>query len=383
MFDELSRRIAALSPEQRAVFEQRLKQRGLQAPSLQTIPKRPESSVVPLSFGQQRLWFLDQLEPRNPSYNGPSAVELSGPLDIAVLERSLNEVVRRHESLRTTFAAVDDQPVQVIAPTLRLPLRQIDLRSYPAAEREAEAQRRAQAEFQQPFDLQAGPLLRAALLQLDDAEFLLLFTMHHIITDGWSTELLVEEVATLYAAFVAGQPSPLPELPIQYADFALWQREQLQGAALEQQIAYWTRQLDGAPALLSLPTDRPRPAVQSHRGAVQAFELPPALSAALAALSQQEGVTLFMLLLAAFNVLLQRYSGQDDILVGTSVSGRSRNEIARVMGFFANNLALRTDLTGRPSFRELVQRVRTTALGAYAHQELPFELLVEELNPER
>ncbi|MBV9791291.1 MAG: non-ribosomal peptide synthetase, partial [Chloroflexi bacterium] len=224
MFDELSKRIAALSPQQRAVFEQRLKQRGLQAPTLQTIPQRPATGAVPLSFGQQRLWFLDQLEPSNPSYNGPSAVELSGPLDIAVLERSLNEVVRRHETLRTTFAEIDDQPVQVIAPTLTLPLQQIDLRDYPTTEREAEAQRRAHAEFQQPFDLRSGPLLRATLLQLDATEFLLLFTMHHIITDGWSTELLVEEVATLYAAFVAGQHSPLPELPIQYADFAIWQR---------------------------------------------------------------------------------------------------------------------------------------------------------------
>ncbi|HEX6289378.1 MAG TPA: amino acid adenylation domain-containing protein, partial [Herpetosiphonaceae bacterium] len=309
-----------------------------------------------------------------------------GPLDIRALEQSLNEVLLRHEALRTTFTVVDDRPVQVIAPEMPITLPVHDLRGHPAAEREAEALRLAAIEFQRPFDLQRGPLLRAQLLRLDEAEYMLLFTMHHIITDGWSTELLIAEVTALYAVFASGQPpeaAHLIEPPVQYADYAIWQREYLQGAVLESQLAYWRKQLESAPKLLNLPTDRPRPAVQSHHGAVAAFELEHPLPAELTALAQREGVSLFMLLLAAFDVLLQRWSGQDDLIVGTMMSGRNRSELANVMGFFANNLLLRTSLAGDPSFRELVQRVRATALAAYSHQDVPFELLVEKLNPGR
>jgi amino acid adenylation domain-containing protein len=387
---DLSKRIAALSPEQRQLFEQRLKQRGLSAPTVQVIPKRPPLAALPLSFGQQQLWFLHQLDPGSPAYNAPSAVRLSGPLDISAVERCLNQVVRRHEALRTRFALVDERPVQIVDAQLELPLPLLDLRAHPAADREAEALRLATIEFQRPFDLQHGPLLRAQLLRLDEDEYILLFTMHHIITDGWSTELLIAEVTALYGVFATGQPAEaalLPEPQVQYPDFAIWQREYIQGAVLESQLAYWRKQLgpEGAPApkLLDLPTDRPRPAVQSYHGGMIAFELEQPLPRMLQALAQREGVTMFMLTLAAFDVLLGRWSGQDDLVVGTMVSGRSRSELSNVMGYFANNLMLRASLAGDPTFRELLERVRLTALAAYSHQDVPFELLVEQLNPDR
>ena len=346
---------------------------------------------LPLSFAQQRLWFLDRLQPDSAAYNVPTAVHLTGALDVAALERTFTEIVQRHETLRTTFQAVDPapsasgaggEPRQVIAPQLDVSLSMTDLRSLPEVERSPRARELAQAEAQQPFDLARGPLVRLTLIRLADEEHILLVVMHHIVSDGWSMGILVREIATLYGAFANGRPSPLPDLTIQYADFAHWQRGWLQGEVLAEQLAYWKQQLTGAP-VLQLPTDHPRPPVQTYNGATAWFQLPSDLTAGLMALSQREEATLFMTLLAAFQVLLQRYSGQTDIVVGSPIANRTRSEIEGLIGFFVNSLALRTDVSGDPSFRELLARVREVCLGAYAHQDLPFEYLVEELQPAR
>lgn len=353
---------------------------GTQAPPIKPISRDKE---LPLSFAQQRLWFLDQLEPGSPFYNIPEAVRLVGPLDAGTLSRSLDEVVRRHEALRTTFNTVDGKPIQVIAPKMAVPLLVTDLRDLPKAEREDEALRLAQEEAQKPFDLSRGPLLRARLLRLSKEEHIILLTMHHVVGDNWSTQVLVQEVAALYDAFSSDRPSPLPELAIQYADFAYWQRNWLQGEILEAQLSYWKEQLARLPPLLELPTDRPRPPVQSYQGDYQTFRLPADLSRAIKNLCQQEGATLFMVLLAALQTLLYRYSGQDDISVGSPIANRNRREIEDLIGFFVNTLVLRADFSGNPSFRDLLERVRETALGAYAHQDLPFEMIVDALQPER
>ncbi|MCG3161078.1 MAG: Linear gramicidin synthase subunit D [Acidobacteria bacterium] len=338
---------------------------------------------APLSFAQQRLWFLDQLSPGNSLYNISQAIQVKGALDSAALERTLNEIVRRHEILRTTFASIDGKPVQVITPDLRLALPVVDLGNLEEAEREIEARRLAAVEAAQPFDLSRGPLLRATLLRLEPERHVVLFTMSHIVSDGWSIGVLVREVGMLYDAFANGRPSPLPELPIQYADFAQWQRRWLRGEEMERRLAYWKKQLANSPPMLALPTDRPRPAVQTFRGRVQSISLTSELSAAIRELSRQTDCTLFMTLLAAFKTLLLRYTGQEDILVGTVVANRNRAEIEPLIGFFVNTLALRGDLSGDPSFRELLGRVREMTLGAYAHQDLPFEKLVGEIQPDR
>ena len=338
--------------------------------------------TFPLSFAQRRLWFLDQLEPGNAFYSLPLAVPFNVPVNTTVLERSINEIVRRHEALRTVFDVIDGEPVQIVAPSLSLPLAVIDLRALAKDEQEAEATRLAAEMAQRPFDLAHGPLLRTALLRRSTEDHIFLLVMHHIISDGWSLGVFWRELVALYNAFYVARPSPLPDLPIQYADFAVWQRQRLQGEKLAELVAYWKRQLADLP-VLQLPTDRPRPAVLSYRGAFQELVLPRALTTALKALSQREGVTLFMTLLAVFTVLLQRYSGQDDIVVGSYVASRDRAELEGLIGFFVNSLVLRADLSGDPSFRTLLARVREMALDAYAHQELPFEKLVEELQPER
>jgi amino acid adenylation domain-containing protein len=343
---------------------------------------------LPLSFAQQRLWFLDQLVPNNAFYNTPAAVRLTGSLNLAALQETFNEIVRRHEALRTTLATVEGQPVQAIAPTLTLSIPVIDLRQLPKAERDNEARRLTTQEAQRPFDLSKGPLLRVTLLRLDEAEYVLLMILHHIVSDGWSMGVLIREIAALYTAIISEKPSSLAPLPFQYADFAFWQRKWLQEVGtthqspLQTQLAYWRQQLDGI-SELNLPINRPRPAVQTYQGATQFLQLPKSLSLALEALSQQEGVTLFMTLLAAFQTLLYRYTQQEDIVVGSPIANRNRSEIEGLIGFFVNSLVLRTHLSGNPTFRELLSRVREVALGAYAHQDLPFEKLVEELHPER
>ncbi|WP_164003015.1 non-ribosomal peptide synthetase, partial [Pyxidicoccus caerfyrddinensis] len=348
-------------------------------------PLHPASreQPLPLSFAQQRLWFLDQLVPDSAMYNLPAPLRLEGTLDTAALERSLTELVRRHEVLRTSFPEEAGQPLQIIAPPAPLPLERVDLSALPADKREAEAHRLIEAECRKPFSLAQGALLRALLLKLADTEHVLLLNMHHIISDGWSMGVLVREVVALYEAFCQGKPSPLPELPVQYADFAAWQRQWLQGETLEAQFSYWRQQLAGAPQVLELPTDRPRPATPSYRGATLARQLPRALSQALQALCQREGVTSFMALLAGFQSLLSRYSGQTDIVIGTDIAGRTHADTEGLIGFFVNQLVMRGDLSGDPTFRELLGRARQVALGAYAHQDVPFEELVRVLNPER
>src|SRR5690606_8202621 len=383
MTDNLASRIANLSPEKRALLEKLLKQRGVDLNQSLIIPVKRDGSPLPLSFAQQRRWFLDQLEPNSPIYTIPTAVRLSGKLDVGALDATLDALVQRHESLRTTFSEHAGSPVQVIAPQVSLPLVCVDLTGLPVASREAEAMRLAMEEARKPFNLAEGPLLRATLLRLDEAEHILLLTMHHIISDGWSMGVLVREIAALYQAFAAGQPSPLPELPIQYADYAHWQREWLQGEVLEKQLAYWRERLGDEPPVLELPTDRPRPATQTWNGASLAATLPRNLADGLKALAKQEGATLFMVLLAALQTLLYRYSGQTDISIGTPVAGRRRAELENLIGFFVNTLVMRTDLSGQPTFRELLGRVKEVALGAFEHQDVPFEMLVEKLQPER
>ncbi|MDY7076205.1 MAG: amino acid adenylation domain-containing protein [Chloroflexota bacterium] len=370
----------SLGYEKSVAAEPSVPEREISTTRIQPIPRDGD---LPLSFAQQRLWFLDQFEPGSPFYNVPSAVRLAGPLDVAALEQSLNEIVQRHQVLRTTFQTVDGRAVQVIAPKLTLTLPVVDLGGLPEAEREAEVRRLAAENAQQPFDLAQGPLLRVTLLRLERQEHVVLLNMHHIVSDGWSIGVLIQEVAALYESFAAGKPSPLPELPIQYVDYAHWQREWLQGEVLESQLAYWKQQLDGIPPLLELPADRPRPAVQTFRGTTLWFDLPRSLSEAIKTLSRQEEVSLFMTLLAALQTLLYRYTGQDDISVGTPIANRNRVEIAGLIGFFVNTLVLRTYLAGDPSFRELLGRVREVAMGAYTHQDVPFEMLVDELQPER
>lgn len=351
--------------------------------SRQAIAPIARTGNLPLSFAQQRLWFLDQMEPGNPLYNISTAVRLKGSLDLAVLEQSLNEIVRRHEALRTTFKTVDGHPVQEIAPALKLTLPVLDWRQVEANEREAEVLRLAENEAQQPFDLAKGPLIRITLIRLAETEYVALFTMHHIISDAWSMGLLVRELTTLYEAFSTSQPSPLPELSIQYPDFAAWQRQWLQGEVLENQLSYWRKQLGGNLPVVQLPTDRPRPKVQTFRGARYSFSLDSELTEALKELSQQEEVTLYMTLLAAFKTLLYRYTFQEDILVGSPIANRNRTETEQLIGFFINTLVLRTDLSDNPTFKELLGQVRQITWDAYEHQDLPFEKLVEELQPER
>ncbi|HEY0543783.1 MAG TPA: amino acid adenylation domain-containing protein, partial [Pyrinomonadaceae bacterium] len=338
---------------------------------------------LPLSFAQQRLWFLSELEPTSSFYNMPAAVRLSGYLETDVLRRALNEIIRRHESLRTSFPTTDGQPRQAIAAALELGLEVHDLSQLPEDEREAEALRLATQEARHPFDLAQGPLFRVSLLRLQAEEHILLFTMHHIISDGWSMSVLVREVGELYRAFSEDMPSPLEELPVQYADFAVWQREWLRGEVLERHLTYWKQQLGGELPVLNLLTDKVRPQVQTFNGASESIRISASLMDSLNKLCRHEGATLFMVLLASFKILLSRYTGQTDIVVGSPIANRNRLEIEKLIGFFVNTLVLRTELAGDVSFREAVRRVRAVTLEAYAHQDMPFEQLVEQMQPER
>jgi hypothetical protein len=341
------------------------------------------NGYLPLSFAQQRLWFLHKLVPDSPFYNIPTAVRLTGRLDQQALAKTFSEIVRRHEVLRTAFAMVQGEPMQEVRPAEPIDIPVVDLRALPVPEREAAAGRLAIAEGHRPFDLSQPPLLRALQIQLAGEDQIICLTMHHIVSDGWSTTIFIREVVRLYEAYVQGKRSPLPELPIQYADFAAWQREWLQGEVFEEQLSYWRKQLDGAPTVLELPTMRERPAVQTHRGARQMMNVDNSLLQELKELGQQETSTLFMVLLATFQVLLCRYSGQEDILVGSVVANRNRAETENLIGFFVNTLVLRAVMKGDPAFRDLLRQVREVTLGAYAHQDLPFERLVDELQPKR
>jgi amino acid adenylation domain-containing protein len=380
--EEPNARAAGLSAAKRALLELRLKKGGKPA-GRDAIPRRRQRDLVPLSFAQELLWLLDQLNPNLSVYSVPRAMRAQGPLDVGALRRVLDTIVNRHEVLRTTFALRDDHPVQVIAEQATVDLRQIDLSGVPAATQDQEVQRLLLEEALRPFDLARDLMFRAVLLKLAPEDHVLFLGTHHIASDGWSKSVLFEELKTLYGAYTNGQPSPLPELPIQYADFAVWQRQELEGKSLEKQLAYWKQQLAGAPPLLELHGDRPRPAVQTFRGAFVRVVYPKPLADAFKALSQKEGATLFMTLLAAFDAWVYRCTGQEDVVLGTPIAGRNRPEMEGLIGYFTNTLALRSDVSGNPTFRELLGRVRHMALAAYEHQDLPFEKLVVELKPER
>jgi amino acid adenylation domain-containing protein len=363
--------LAALSGEEKRALLARLVGENRLAPQ-----------KFPLSYAQERLWFLSRLAPENPCYNTSAAIHIEQTLDLAVVGRALNEVIRRHGALRTNFREVDGVPFQLVAPQLTLPLRVIDIPDLPEPDRQAEVLRIATEEARRPYDLAVDPLVRVAFLRLSERHHVFVLGMHHIISDGWSMSVFARELTALCAAFSLGQPSPLPELRVQYADFAVWQRNWLQGDVLARQLAYWKKQLRDLPAL-ELPTDYPRPAVPSFRGATHEFLIPAPLVRRLTALGRDEGVTLFMTLLAAFTTLLQRYSSQDDIVIGAPIANRERTEIEGLIGFFVNMLPMRTDLSGDPPFREVLRRVREVCLEGYAHTSMPFEKLVEELQPER
>ncbi len=374
--EELSSRIAQLSPAKRALLELRLKQGNTR--ESQSIPPRTSHTSAEVSFAQQRLWFLDQIEENRALYNVTRAMRLSGALDIDALQRTLNELVSRHEPFRTYFASIDGTLRQIISEHAELLLVRIDLSGD-----EERATQIIREESLRPFDLARGPIIRATLLRLDEYEHILLLCTHHIVSDAWSAGILFRELEALYNAFSTGKPSPLKPLPIQYADYAEWQRNWLQGAALESQLSYWKNQLKGVTGILDLPTDRPRAAGQPSRGAYKVRTLSSDLSSRLSKLSKRESATLFMTLLAAFQTLLWRYSNQPDIVVGSPIAGRNRVEIEDLIGFFINTLVLRADLSGNPTFKALLDQVKETAVGAYAHQDLPFEKLVEELQPQR
>jgi len=347
------------------------------------IRPRDVFSPLPQSFSQQRLWILDRLVPGSAFYNLPSAVRLKGRLDVGVLERSLNEVIRRHESLRTVFSMVDEEPVQVILPGLKLSVPLVDLGNLSPGEKEPEVLRRLREEAQTPFDIRRGPLLRVILLGLGAQEHVLLYNMHHIISDSWSMELFIKELSILYAAFSRGGSASLPQPGLQYGDYAVWQRQRLKGETMEKQLSYWRELLSGDLPILEMPTDRQRPAVSTYLGGIRSFSIPESLTARLLEFNRKENCSLFMSLLGVFNVLLCRYSGQEDILVGSPIANRNRAELEDVIGFFANTLVYRTNLSGNPTFRRLLARVRDMTTRAYDNQDIPFEKLVEELQPER
>ncbi|PSO74788.1 MAG: non-ribosomal peptide synthetase [Cyanobacteria bacterium QH_3_48_40] len=381
---DIAKRLADLSPEKRERLLKRLQaqQKNTSAPPISRQPRGDKTSF-PLSFAQQRLWFLDRLEAGSPFYNVPGVLEVTGRLDAQLLESCFSEIARRHEILHTRFDMKDGQPVQIIQPPSPLEIPVIDLQDIPAAQRWERALYLAREEARTPFELQQLPLLRITLLKLSQERHLMVFVAHHIVSDAWSRGVMLHELTTLYHAFAAGEPSPLPELQIQYADFAVWQQQWLQEAGLQAQLAYWKAQLGNLPPVLDLPADHPRSDRQTFRGAQYQFTLSPEMTKALQSLSQQQEATLYMTLLAAFQTLLYRYTGEVDVAVGSPIANRNRPEIENLIGFFANTLVLRTDLSGDPSFLKLLERVREVALAAYSNQDVPFEKLVEELQPER
>jgi hypothetical protein len=368
--------------EAQALRVEQLRRQGSDVPD-HPLVRAQRKGGAPLSFAQRRLWFLDQLEPLNPLYNVPYIVRLQGPMNSAVLEDSLNEIVRRHETLRTRFKEADGEPVQVVEPWQKLPLAIIDLSHQSPEARLGEARRLATEEAKRPFDLHKAPLMRAVLIRLTADDHALILNMHHIVTDRWSWGVLSQELAGLYEASLEGKPSPLEELPIQYGDYAVWQHAHLGGGRMEQQVAYWKKQLEGAPPVLKLPTDRPPQAMQNFWGGIHSRMLAENLANDLRVLSRRHGVTLFMTLLAGFQALLARLANQDDVVVGTDLANRTEIATEKLIGFFVNLLPIRTQLSGNPNFAELLDRVREVSLGAFAHQDAPFEELVKELQPER
>ena len=383
MNDPASPSPTTLADRKRLLVEKLLQQKGHRAPAEKRIPRRSGDGPAPLSFAQQRLWFLHQLEPRNSAYHISEALRVRGALGPGLLRQALQEVVRRHEMLRSVFLPGREAPVQQVGPAVAVALPEIDLRALPEREREAVARALVSARLSEPFDLERGPLLRFLLLRLGQEEWVLAFVLHHIVTDGWSMGLLVREVSALYESFERGAPPALPELPIQYSDFAVWQREWLSGEVLAAHQEFWQRALAGAPPVLDLPTDRPRPPVQTWRGSKVPVALPPSLTPLLHEVARSQGATLFLVLLAAYQILLARHSGQLDLVVGSPQAGRNRPETEGLIGLFLNMLVLRTDLSGDPTFLEAVARARETLLNAGAHQDMPFERLLDLLEIER
>lgn len=379
----LSARRENLSEAKRLLLDKMLRGRNPESSQLPEIPRRPQTAAPQLSYAQERLWFLNRLNPYSTAYNMHDAVQIRGSLDLETLERSLNEIVKRHEILRTTFTGVGNQVVQVIAPEQTLNINLVDLQHLPTTEREAEAKRLAAEEARYRFDLEREPLLRLTALRLAPDEHILLVTVHHIIWDEWSNGVFWRELAAYYRHFVSGADINLSDLPVQYADYAYWQRRWLADGVIQNQLAYWKQQLGGELPLLQLPTDFPRPAVQSYRGAMVSRRLSPEVLSALHDLSQRASTTLFMTLLAVFQTLLFRYTSQGDIVVGTPIANRSQPGVENLIGFFLNTLVLRTDLSDNPRFMDLLERVKASALDAFAHPDLPFEKLVEELHPQR
>jgi amino acid adenylation domain-containing protein len=383
--NNISERISALTPEQRALFEARLKQKGLRTgvTAVQTIPRRQDrdSATFPASIDQERLWFIDQLQPGNTAYNIFNASRIRGSLNVPIMERVINELIQRHEVLRTTLKSVAGLPVQVISPALKIALEPVSLEHLPEAERYGEAVRLTTEEFARAFDLENGPLVRVGLLRLAPDDFVLQVNMQHAITDRWSFAVFEKELAVLYQAFATGHPSPLPELPIQFADYAVWQRERMNGDEYKKDLEYWRKQLQGAPFVLDFPTDFPRPPIQNFRGARVYVSYPKSLLDGLKELSRREGVTMFMTLMAAFKTLIYRYTNQHDVLISTPIGTRLRPETENLVGYLLNLLIIRTDLSGDPTFRELLKREQDSCIGAFAHQEVPFGKLVQELKP--
>jgi amino acid adenylation domain-containing protein len=383
MSNETLDRNAALLAARQELLKRRLQGGARPGPDADAIRPREDAGPAPLSYAQRRLWVLHRIDPRDTTYNEVAAYRLEGALDVGALERALNEVVRRHEVLRSVFVERDGEGVQIPIDPPALALHPLDLAGLPGDAREAAVRERIAAEKGTPFDLAAAPAIRASLLRLAADEHVLVIALHHVVMDGWTRGVLLRELRALYAAFARGAESPLPPLPVQYADFAAWQRRRLDGGGSAARLAWWTEHLAGAPALLELPTDRPRPPVQSFRGARESVRLPAEVPAVLRALGREEGATLFMVLMAAWQVLLHRYSGADDLVVGTPVAGRDRREVEGLIGFFVNTLALRGDLSGDPPFRELLRRTRARAVAAFGHQDVPFERVVEALRPDR
>jgi hypothetical protein len=373
----------SLSPMKRRLLSLLLAKKGIRLGELQTVWPRGNDLPCRLSFAQERIWFFEELEPGTAAYNVPAAVRLTGALNLEALRQSLAEILRRHETLRTIFQPTERGPVQTLGPPVQLPLSLFDMRGVCRVESEAQLTTRIRREIERPFCLSVGPLLRWCVWRLDEDEYIALLVTHHIASDGWSIHLLFGEIAALYEAFSEGRPSPLPELPIQYSDFAHWQREWFRGEVLESHLDYWKKQLGHAPADVGFPTDRPRPATRTFGGARHRVVLSPALVDSLKQLSLQEDVTLFMLMLAAFKTLLYRCTWQEDVVVGSPIANRNRAETEGLIGFFVNTLVLRTNLGGNPEFRELLARTREAALGAYAHQDMPFDKLVDALQSKR
>lgn len=381
--DKITKRRSNLSAAKQAILEKRLRGKSESDNQEKYIPRRSEQNPVPLSFAQQRLWFLAQLEPESAFYNLPGVVRLQGKLNLQALQDSLQEIINRHEVLRCNFQTITDKPVAFISPKKALLLPVFDISKLSTNKQKLEIEKLVYQEAKKPFEISHDLLLRVRLLRLNAEEHILLFTMHHIVSDGWSTGVLVRELATLYQAFCNKKTITLAELPIQYGDFAIWQQEYLQGEVLTSLKNYWKHKLGGSLPVLQLPTDYPRPAVQSYKGKKYLFTVSKTLTTALKRLSQQAEATLFMTLLAAFKTLIYRYTQEDDIIIGTAIANRNLPQIEKLIGFFVNTLVLRTDASGNPSFLDLLARVKEVTLDAYNHQDLPFDKLVEEIQPER